>query len=516
MATWLGQRLGDRFEIRKEIGSGGYATVYEAFDLEEESAVAVKIISLERLLSSAHRQAFIDEANILANLDHPNVLPLIKAGQHEFYGWSYYYIVLAFAEGGTLSQKLHDSGPLSPEQAAEVLRQIADAVDYIWERGQVAHLDLKPDNILFNAQGEVLVSDFGIARRMREGKTHTRAYTGEGSEGYMPPEQRKSGGSVGAYSDIYALGVVLHEILTGSKPGDNYENSSDPPEINDELPAAIRTVIERALENDYSQRHRYYPSATAFAVAFAKAICGEDVLVTGIALDEPTDDPKEILLRSSGLPASKPWDNRLSLADRLRPIFEQIEAKGYNPEQLLKQLYALYQFYGIDEIYDRIAMDGQKAEYLQEGLKLILLLYDYMVEIARMQGEVTPPLDADSTAYLALERHKQVFLPHCRFVMSYRHGTSYPDDRLGFAFESFIRNWIAMQLWKMTEGDEGELGPTRRHYNSDAFELRRRYGFATPKFDEKDSALPTIEQLRQWVVDRAAKVGVPQEASAIQ
>jgi len=213
MAIIIGQSIG-RYQILAQLGEGGMATVYKAHDTRLEREVAIKIIrhdafppsQLERILKRFER-----EAKSLAKLSHPNILGVMDYG--EFEGAP--YLVLMYLSGGTLKSLM--GKPMSWREALRLLVPIAQALEYAHEN-KVVHRDVKPANILLTENGQPMLSDFGIAKllEMDEGQTLTGTGVGVGTPEYMAPEQWTD--KVTEQSDIYSLGVVLYEMVTGRKP----------------------------------------------------------------------------------------------------------------------------------------------------------------------------------------------------------------------------------------------------------------------------------------------------------
>ena len=209
----IGQSFG-RYHILEQLGEGGMATVYKAYDTRLDADVAVKVIrrsafapdQLEMVLKRFER-----EAKSLAKLSHANIVGVIDYGDYE----GAPYLVMEYLPGGTLKQKLGQ--PMSCREAARILLPIARALDFAHRKG-MAHRDVKPSNILITADGDPMLTDFGIAKMLEapEGATLTGTGVGIGTPEYMAPEQWT--GQAGPSSDIYSLGVVFYEMLTGRKP----------------------------------------------------------------------------------------------------------------------------------------------------------------------------------------------------------------------------------------------------------------------------------------------------------
>ena len=205
----IGKTIG-RYHIESLLGRGGLAVVYLATDLLWETPVAVKVLPEFFASDEEHAQRFQREASTMANLVHPNIMPVRDFGQAE----GVTYFVMDYAGAGTLEDRM--GRQFSPEEALEIIRPIVDGVGYAHSQG-VVHRDLKPSNVLYNEQDRAMIADFGIAKLMEEsGLTRTRESLG--TPEYMAPEQSREAALVGPSADIYALGVIIYELLTGQAP----------------------------------------------------------------------------------------------------------------------------------------------------------------------------------------------------------------------------------------------------------------------------------------------------------
>jgi serine/threonine-protein kinase len=212
LAARLGRALADRYALEHELGRGGWATVWLATDLKHRRKVALKVLHPE-LAASVGTDRFLQEIEIVAGLTHPRILTLIDSGEAD--GLLFY--VMPFVEGETLKERIAREGPLPVEEALRIAREVADTLAYAHDRG-VIHRDIKPSNILFEA-GHAVIADFGVARAVGAAGSENMTATGlaVGTPAYMSPEQA-SGGEVDGRADVYALGCVLWEMLTGEPP----------------------------------------------------------------------------------------------------------------------------------------------------------------------------------------------------------------------------------------------------------------------------------------------------------
>jgi serine/threonine protein kinase/formylglycine-generating enzyme required for sulfatase activity len=211
MPDLTGQSL-ERYHIIEQLGEGGMAVVYKAFDATLEREVAVKIIRPEKVTSEKFIRRFSREAKALAKLSHENIIPIIDFGEHD----TLPYLVMPFLPGGTLKKIL--GKPIPYESAASILAPIANALAYAHSLG-IIHRDIKPSNILLTETGKPMLSDFGVAKilEMEETAELTDTGVGVGTPEYMSPEQTL-GKPVDGRTDCYALGIVLYEMITGRKP----------------------------------------------------------------------------------------------------------------------------------------------------------------------------------------------------------------------------------------------------------------------------------------------------------
>ena len=204
--------LADRYRVERVIGEGGMATVYLADDLKHRRKVALKVMRPE-LAATLGSDRFLREVEIAANLSHPHILPMYDSGEAD--GVLYY--VMPYVEGESLSARLKREGELPAPEALRLAREVAEALAYAHKRG-IVHRDIKPANILLS-EGHALVADFGIARAVgAEGEAITKTGLAVGTPQYMSPEQATGAKDVDGRTDVYALGAVLYEMLSGEPP----------------------------------------------------------------------------------------------------------------------------------------------------------------------------------------------------------------------------------------------------------------------------------------------------------
>ncbi|NJR12752.1 serine/threonine protein kinase, partial [bacterium] len=267
MDSFIGQKLG-QYEIQQLIKKGGMGAVYRAVQPSLGRAVAIKILPPHPTLDESVVQRFEREARTIGTLQHPHILPLYDYGRQD----NILYLVMAYADGGSLAELMSD-GPLPLTLADRLVRETASALDYAHRRG-IVHRDIKPANILLDSEGHALLADFGIVKIAADSSTLTGTAI-IGTPAYMSPEQGQ-GDPTDNRSDIYSLGVMAFEMLTGRQPftGETpmkvllkHINEPIPSilDLNDQLPVTLQRVMRRVLAKDPGQR---YGTAGEFAMAF--------------------------------------------------------------------------------------------------------------------------------------------------------------------------------------------------------------------------------------------------------
>jgi serine/threonine protein kinase len=250
-----------RYKIVSELGRGAMGIVYKAQDPNLDRAVALKTISIEEGAEGAaeYRKRFLLEAKAAGKLNHPNVVTTFDCGDHD--GMA--YLAMELVEGTDLRTRLTQDG-VTPLEAVDIVRQVAEGLAYAHERG-VVHRDVKPANIMLDAQGRAKLMDFGLARmRLADHKTTTGMVLG--TPRYMSPEQI-AGEPVDARSDVFSLGIVLYEALTGTRlfSGEGIEQVQHsilnvdpvaPTRVTPGLPAMLDFVVARALKRDPAVRYQ--------------------------------------------------------------------------------------------------------------------------------------------------------------------------------------------------------------------------------------------------------------------
>jgi len=271
----LTEALASRYTIERELGRGGMAIVYLAEDLKHQRKVALKVLRPE-LAASLGAERFLREIRTAAQLTHPNILPLYDSGEAD--GALYY--TMPYLEGESLRDRLNREKQLPIEDALQITKEVADALGYAHDQG-IIHRDIKPENILFQ-RGHALVADFGIARAVRAAGAETLTETGlaVGTPAYMSPEQGVGESDLDGRSDLYSLGCVLYEMLTGETPylgatpqAIIAKKLSEPTPrvsvVRDRVPAAVEVALDRVLSRSAVDR---YATALDFTAALSEAV----------------------------------------------------------------------------------------------------------------------------------------------------------------------------------------------------------------------------------------------------
>lgn len=260
MDNYVGKRLDGRYEIHEIIGVGGMAVVYKAYDNIDQKIVAVKILKDEFLTNEEFKRRFKNESKAIAVLSHPNIVKVLDVS----FGDRLQYIVMEYVEGITLKEYIGQQGKVKIREALYFVMQILRALQHAHDKG-IVHRDIKPQNIMLISNGTLKVTDFGIATFSR-GETKTMSGTAIGSVHYISPEQAK-GSLTDAKSDIYSVGVVLYEMLTGALPFES-ENAVSvalmhlqkepkrPRELNPEIPIGLEQIIMKAMQKNSADRYQ--------------------------------------------------------------------------------------------------------------------------------------------------------------------------------------------------------------------------------------------------------------------
>ena len=264
-----------RYEVEKEIAQGGMGVIFLARDPYIQRQVVVKVLMYSKTLDDMYREFFQQEAELIAALEHPNIVPVYDFGWHG----EQPYIVMRHMSGGSLDDHLR-KGELKLTDMAHILKRVAEALDAAHARN-IIHRDVKPSNILFDSTGESFLSDFGIAKSQKISDEDGEEYL-VGTPAYMSPEQIK-GTRLDGRSDVYALGVVLYRLLTGQLPFSNTSTTGlinahvkmpvpDVRLVKANIPAVWQEVVAKAMAKEPSER---YQTAGDFARDVNEVVSGK-------------------------------------------------------------------------------------------------------------------------------------------------------------------------------------------------------------------------------------------------
>ncbi len=305
--------LGDRYTLLEVLGDGGMARVYLAHDSVLDREVALKVLREQYADDEGFVERFRREARNAASLNHPNIVQVYDQGRDDD---GTYYIAMEYVPGGTLKDRMAKEGPLAPREAAGIASRVAEALGVAHGRG-IVHRDIKPQNVLLSASGEAKVADFGIARAASS-KTMTETNLILGTAAYMSPEQVR-GEPVGPASDLYSLGVVLYEMLTGRLPYEAddpiatamkhiNDPAPHPREVNPAVSEEVDALVVKLLAKQPEDR---YASAAGLAEDLKRARDGLPQPAVGL-VDRTTARIPRDAGRGSSSPAS-PWARRRAL-----------------------------------------------------------------------------------------------------------------------------------------------------------------------------------------------------------
>src|SRR5690349_1713571 len=262
-----GEVIAERYEVEELVGTGGMSSVYRARDRLLERLVALKVLHPHYADDDEYVERFRREARSVAQLSHPHIVTVIDRGEDD----GRQFIVFEYVDGENLKQLIGRTGPLPTRRALELAVEIADALEFAHEHGLI-HRDVKPQNVLVTPDGDAKVTDFGIARSLDVEHGVTQTGTVLGTSNYLSPEQA-SGKPTTQATDVYSLGVVIYELLTGDVPfpGENFvavamkHLNEQPPDVLEQrpdVPLRLAAAIDRALEKDPARR---FPSMDQFA-----------------------------------------------------------------------------------------------------------------------------------------------------------------------------------------------------------------------------------------------------------
>src|SRR5215203_2867337 len=286
------QVLGERYEIGGVLGRGGMAEVHRGRDLRLGREVAVKVLRSDLARDPSFQVRFRREAQASASLNHPAIVAVYDTGEDRTSSGATPYIVMEYVEGETLRDVLRREGPLPPERAMSLAADICGALDFSHRNG-IVHRDVKPGNVMITPQGTVKVMDFGIARAVSDSAaTMTSTAAVIGTAQYLSPEQARGEG-VDARSDVYSLGCLLYELVTGEPPftGDSpvsvaYQHVREDPRlpssISPDIPPELDAIVMKAMAKNPANR---YQSAADMRSDLLRAVAGQRVEATPVMGD---------------------------------------------------------------------------------------------------------------------------------------------------------------------------------------------------------------------------------------
>jgi eukaryotic-like serine/threonine-protein kinase len=335
--AFMAQTLVDnRYTRSRPLGSGGMATVYLAHDEVLGRDVALKVLKDQYAGNEEFVKLFRREAKSAARLNHPNIVSVYDQGRSED---GTYYIATEYVPGGTLKDRVLVEGVLDPDAASVIASQMAQALGHAHEHG-VIHRDIKSRNILLTETGHAKVADFGIARAATATTTGSQAHPILGTPGYMSPEQA-TGKPVGPHSDLYSLGVVLYEMLTGTLPYSGEDPTSmaylhvygplrSPREANPDVPEPLNALVTKLLAKDAEDR---YASAAELADDLERVRSGLSPL--RVASEKTTTE----MITAPLLSSTDQQGQRTALQPHVaRPIMEVFKSGGRVRGRLLRTL----------------------------------------------------------------------------------------------------------------------------------------------------------------------------------
>ncbi|MCV2491236.1 Stk1 family PASTA domain-containing Ser/Thr kinase [Geodermatophilus sp. YIM 151500] len=329
------QVLGERYEIGGVLGRGGMAEVHRGRDLRLGREVAVKVLRSDLARDPSFQVRFRREAQASASLNHPSIVAVYDTGEDRTSTGATPYIVMEYVEGETLRDVLRREGRLSAERAMRVSADVCGALDFSHRNG-IVHRDVKPGNVMITPQSAVKVMDFGIARAVSDSAaTMTSTAAVIGTAQYLSPEQARGEG-VDARSDVYSVGCMLYELVTGAPPftGDSpvavaYQHVREDPKlpssINPEIPAELDAILLKAMSKNPANR---YQSAADMRNDLLRALAGQRVEATPVMNDEDKTTILAATPGSYGYGRDEAWDDEDAERRRRRRLFAVLAVVG--------------------------------------------------------------------------------------------------------------------------------------------------------------------------------------------
>ena len=323
----------NQYEVRSKLGRGGMANVVLAFDTHLEREVAIKLLDSYFARDASFSARFEREAKAITSLEHSHIVPVYDYGHYK----GLPFLVMRYMKGGSLGKHLQ-KGALSVGKASRIIERIASALDHAHANGLV-HRDLKPDNILFDQDGLAFLGDFGIVKIAESSTTYTQTGSTLGTPAYMSPEQAKAMGEIDGRSDIYSLGVIMYETLTGDIPyksdttlGQAMMHVLEPVprilEANSDLPPFCDEIIQKAMAKDPNDR---YATATELVRdLYSVARTRGTMAMWGVTADLPslpTPPKPEPVAETSATPDPEPDTAQQAPAD-VAEVVEEEESRS--------------------------------------------------------------------------------------------------------------------------------------------------------------------------------------------
>ncbi|NBD26441.1 Stk1 family PASTA domain-containing Ser/Thr kinase [Paenibacillus glycinis] len=379
----IGHELGGRYEIITRIGGGGMALVYKAHDVLLNRFVAVKVLRQQFVHDEEFIRRFRREAQSAAALSHPNVVSIYDVGQED----DTHYIVMEYVEGHNLNEIIKERAPLQAEEAVRIAVQICDALEHA-HHNQIIHRDIKPHNILIGKNGRVKVTDFGIARAVTS-STITQTGSMVGSVHYFSPEHAK-GTATGEKSDLYSLGIVLYQMLTGKLPflGESpisialkhlQENFEEPRELNPYIPQSVENVILKAMRKNPNERYR---SAAEMLKDLETCLHPDRLTEPKIEFNNPDLDETRVMPAIRGSIAGTLNDSTIAgRADKSVPIADRSERERQAPARQTASA-AAAEAEAPDEPEDRWDASGMEEKRRRRWVKPVVTVASTLIVIA--------------------------------------------------------------------------------------------------------------------------------------